>query len=228
MDTFQLAHNNMLAPKHRIFLVGHNKSGSRSLHHFFMANGLRSVHFDQGRLAVTMDRNRMLGRPLLEGYERFEAFGDMESIHHGEHCPYRSSIASVPGRILHAYLWFELLDLQYPDSLFVYNTRPMADWLESRLQHASGFYAESYRHLLCLNLGKDDLSLSELRLHWAKDLRRHEHNLRSYFGDSKRFIELNLSDHNFGDHLAEFLEGHAYAISSRTVPKIGSRHHGIS
>lgn len=212
----------------RIFLVGHNKSGSRSLHHFFMANGLRSVHFDQGRLAVAMDRNRLLGRPLLEGYEQCEAFGDMESIHHGKHCPYRSSIVSVPGRILHAYLWFDLLDLQYPDSLFIYNTRPMADWLESRLKHAGGVYAESYRQLLCLNLGKDDLCLSDLRLHWAEDFRRHEHNLRSYFGDSKRFLELNISNQNVGDRLSEFLESHGFAISSRIVPKISSSDHGKS
>ena len=35
----------------RIFLIGHNKCGTRSFHKLLRKNGYSSIHYDKGRLA---------------------------------------------------------------------------------------------------------------------------------------------------------------------------------
>jgi hypothetical protein len=59
------------ATKKRIFLIGFNRCATTSFHRFFNANGLKSVHWDSGRLAQRFYANIGADAPLLgRGAER--------------------------------------------------------------------------------------------------------------------------------------------------------------
>jgi glycosyltransferase involved in cell wall biosynthesis len=205
----------------RIFLVGHNRTGTRSLHRFFLANGLRSVHWDFGRLAVTIDRNLSHGRPPLEGYDDFDAFGDMESIATDRPDPRLPRFDSVPGRMIYAYRRFDELDRQYPGSLFIHNTRPLDGWISSRMSHEEGRYAEACRTILATQTGNPDFSLADLRSQWAREFEEHAGRLRAHFGDSPRFLEVDITRPDAGDRIARFLERHGHAVGCRELPHVG-------
>ena len=44
----------------KIFQIGFNKCATVSLHKFFESNGLKSIHWDKGRLAKTIYKNSKL------------------------------------------------------------------------------------------------------------------------------------------------------------------------
>jgi len=64
----------------RIFQIGFNRCGTRSIHYFFLENGLRTAHWRHGRLARAIYANLTHGRSLITGFERIEAFSDMEFV----------------------------------------------------------------------------------------------------------------------------------------------------
>ena len=49
----------------RIFLIGHNKCGTRSINKLLKKNGYSSIHYDKGRLAKRIQANFIFSRPLL-------------------------------------------------------------------------------------------------------------------------------------------------------------------
>ena len=81
----------------RIFLIGHNKCGTRSFHKLLRKNGYSSIHYDKGRLARRIQANFTFSKPLLDGVDDYCGYTDMELC--GE---------------FYAYRFFPLLDLQYP------------------------------------------------------------------------------------------------------------------
>ena len=110
----------------RFFQIGFNRCGTASLHRFFCLNGVASVHHDHGRLAIAMDANLRAGRPVLAGYEDFEAFLDMS---------YQRAHIHVE-----IYKRWEALLEQVPEARFVLNLRDVDRWVESRL--AMGAWTE--------------------------------------------------------------------------------------
>ena len=106
----------------KIFQIGFNKCGTKTLHHYFSRNGVRSVHWDYGRLAQRMFANLASGSKLLAGYEQFDVFTDMEYLNES-------------GTYLEAYKLYRHLADQYPHSVFILNTRNREAWIRSRLGH---------------------------------------------------------------------------------------------
>ena len=102
----------------RVFVIGFNRCGTTSLHEFFRAVGRRPVHCDDGRLAVTMERNAAAGRRLIAGYEDHDGYSDMY-------------YACVHG-VYEANRHFRLLAEQEPDALFILNVRDVERWVWSR------------------------------------------------------------------------------------------------
>ena len=200
----------------RIFVVGHNKTGTRSLHDFFLSNKIPSIHWDRGRIALRMQNNFLHGRPLLAGYESYVAFSDMEAVHWGF---WKNS-----RKLLYAYRdYFPHLDLQYPGALFLFNTRSVTDWIESRTTHWKGSYAETCRKLYAERLGNVHYSLDDLRTQWHTDFFSHQQAIRSHFGGSDRFREVDITSPEAGETIARFLERHGFSITNRVLPKVGSR-----
>lgn len=212
--------------RQRVFVVGHNKTGTRSIHQFLSRNGFRGVHWDNRRLAESMASNLARGRPLLEGYERYDAFSDMESVVWGSYGPRFDGRETRPGRLIYAYRWFRLLDRQYPGSLFIYNTRPVADWLDSRLAHGDGRYANACRAALAWRSRDQGYSLDDLRAHWRDEFHEHERLLREHFGNSPRLLHVDITADDAGERLAAFLERHGHVIRSRSMPHLGARDYG--
>ena len=98
----------------RIFNIGLNKSGTRSLVQALDQLGFPAVHYrhEGTRLVDIVRRNRRRKLPLLHGLEDYDAFSDMA----GEY-------------------YFHELDREYPDSKFILTVRDMESWLDSRERH---------------------------------------------------------------------------------------------
>lgn len=207
-----------MGTQRRIFVVGPDEAGSRSIQRFCSANRLHGVHWDEGRLAETIDANRSLGRPLLAGYERYRVFSGMESVAFGGHRPRPGAVVPPQGWMIDAYRWFDLLDRQYPGSLFISPVRPVADWIDARLRHGDGAYAEACRAIHALGSMDADVSLDDLVARWTDEYHEHIRRLRGHFAGSGAFLEIDVTAADAGDRTASFLEGHGFEIRSRVMP----------
>ena len=171
----------MNEPRPRYFQIGFHKCGTKSLHRFFERAGIASVHNDNGRLALTMAANLRNGRPILTGYERFQAFHAMGYLRPHVHVEMYKR-------------WKTILE-QVPEARFILNVRDVDRWIVSRLNMAAlggfrwgrpsrGFgppwdrpprgllervepFAERYRRHYRL------ADLDEVIAHWRADWRRH-------------------------------------------------------
>jgi len=149
----------------KIFLIGFNKCGTNTIHHYLLANNVRSVHWDQGRLAKRIFRNLAEGDDLLKGYESFDAFTDMEFLDAQGQC------------YLEAYKLFPQLAQQYPDAVFILNTRDREDWIRSRLAHGNKPYAR--RQMSFYGASSEE----ELVAIWRKDWSRHHCRVMKFFAE---------------------------------------------
>ena len=107
----------------KFFQIGFNRCGTTSIHNFFQANGVPSVHYDGGRLATTMFDNLAQGKHILHGYERYSAFTDMEFL--------------TQERFLEAYKLYQPIMEHVPDAKFILNIRDPEKWIVSRLTLSS-------------------------------------------------------------------------------------------
>ena len=155
----------------KIFQIGFNKCGTKTLHHYFSRNGIKSVHWDEGRLAQRMFTNLATGKKLVAGYEQFDVFTDMEFL-------------SQSGIYLEAYKLFPHLTSQYPEALFILNTRNREAWIRSRLEHGKNL---SYAHRSMLHY--DLSSIHDLADRWRIEWERHHHQVMAFFARrSFRFL----------------------------------------
>lgn len=186
----------------KVFVIGFNKCGTRTLHYFFRNSGHKSINFDDGRLALSIFRNLINSRPLLEGYENFTVFADMECID--------STFA------FEAYKLYPYFADQYPDAAFILNTRDVERWLQSRFAHSYGSYVERYKKILKIRNDGDLLS------YWRADWHRHHENVEHYFGERRRrFLKFNIETDS-PDAIAAFvpeyrLDSSKYKIHGRTA-----------
>ena len=147
----------------RIFIIGFNRTGTRSLDNFFSKNGLKSVHWDQGRLARKIKRTFNEGKSLLKDYSDYLVFSDMEDYK----------------RLNYAHIdYFKELYKQYPDSKFILNIRDMENWIKSRNNHLKGWYVIE----LCKIIG---CSKEELNKRWRKEFVEHIKNVKDFFKDKE-------------------------------------------
>jgi len=140
----------------KIFQIGFNRCGTRTIHEYFLANRVRSVHWDEGRLARRIFTNLANGDDLLAGYSYFDVFTDLEWLDGAHHCE--------------AYKLFPYLAGQYPDAVFILNTRDREDWIRSRLRHRGGEYAARYKRYL--GIASDEKLAEAWRVEWDRHHRR--------------------------------------------------------
>ena len=148
--------------KFRIFQIGFNKCGTRTLFNLFKENGIPSVHYDRGLLATSIYKNYLNNNPLIDyKYRKKVLFLDMENI-----------LSRNP--IYISEMLFKELDTQYPNSKFILNTRLKDTWLKSRIKHENG----AYLNTLCIKYNK---STQELIDKWSDDWDNHHLNIINYF-----------------------------------------------
>ena len=178
----------------KIFQIGFNKCGTVSLHKFFESNKLKSIHWDKGRLAKTIQNNYISGFPLLRGYENIDCFTDMES---------------QEDNIFIYLTLFKELDKQYPNSKFILNLRQRDKWIESRINHRD--YLLVYQRIT----GLDREGVINL---WINDWESHIKSVNEYFkgriddllifdieSESEKLIEFmskitTVTNKNFGQY----------------------------
>lgn len=158
----------------RIFQIGFNKCGTRTIFHFFKANGLASIHWDGGHLAETLCENARQGRALIAGYEKYRVFTDMEQLDGKVH--------------LEAFKLYPQLAKENPDALFILNTREREDWIKSRLRHRQGTYVNRFKRVLNVS---DAATVTD---HWRADWDAHHRAVREFFaGSPYRFLEFDIA-----------------------------------
>jgi len=160
----------------RIFQIGFNKCGTRSLYRFLQRCGIYSAHFNRGLLALRMHENIEAGRKPLHGkIDRFVAFTDIQRI-------------SMEGAIEGA-LFYKQLYQYYPNSYFILNTRDKEGWLRSRQRHGAGNYLNRYRK--ALGIASDD----ELLKYWSEKWDRHHEDVPAFFADKPdRLIVFDIKE----------------------------------
>ena len=103
----------------------------------------------------------------FEGYEQFDVFTDMEYLNDF-------------GTYLEAYKLFPHLAAQYPDAVFILNTRNREAWIRSRLTHGKNL---SYARRAMVHY--DITSINELTNLWRAEWEQHHRDVTEFFGDNK-------------------------------------------
>ena len=179
----------VLHPDIKIFVIGFNKCGTRSLHMLFRKSGIRSAHWggsDPSRnFAVIMARNLDLKLDILHGLATYTAFSDL-SFHSSE-------------SVIEACRLFKHMHNQHPASYFIYNTRPVEHWVRSRLKHGD----ISRRAASAYGCHIDDLPKK-----WACEFEAHRDDVLSFFLDKPQ--KLCVLDIEHGDiaEVIRFLRPH--------------------
>ena len=149
--------------KIRIFQIGFNKCGTRSLYHFFKNNGVKSVHYDAGNIAKSIFKNYKNKKPLISNkYKDTIFFSDMEYVIDQDNPLY---VAQV---------FFKQLAVEYPHSYFILNTRPKKKWLTSRILHGEGSYLKDI-------VDKSGKSEEEVVSDWSYEWDRHHKDVIDFF-----------------------------------------------
>lgn len=157
----------------KIFCIGLNKTGTRSLHDALELLGFEGLHWggpERGPLIrALVERAALDGRPLLEDIDDVDAYSDILALSTN----------------------FDVLDRQYPGSKFILTVRELDAWLDSRRRHVetnrarreSGEYAGAFL----------DVDLEG----WTAEATTHEARVRAYFAD--RPADLLVMDIAAGD-----------------------------
>lgn len=173
-----------------IFIIGFNKTATRSLHHLFSSHGYSAVHWDSGRLAVKLLENLISGKMIFAGYdEKFRVFSDLT---------YLNSRIDIQGN-----QFFRIMDRDYPESYFIYNYRDTEDWIKSRAAHGQSSGPNSFlSRSMRINNTSDPEIVFEL---WRKQKTEFEREVRSYFEGNPRFLDLQIDQPDICGKLGSFL-----------------------
>jgi len=178
----------LLPTGRKIFCIGFNKTGTDSLHHFFLKCGFRSKH---GHGWTRMSRTK---------------FGKLY-IHLAADC-YSDGEAAE----------FRNLQDWFPRSVFVLNDREERPWLRSRVKHVlragvldadTAVRTEGYR-----GMSEDYFANPEEAVErWLLERRFYYRKVYRWFRGAENFLELRVTeDPNWRTVLAEFLRHHGYAV----------------
>lgn len=173
-----------------VFIIGYNKTATTSLHEFFARNGFPAVHWDKGRLAVTMLSNVCNGKRALDGYDgQFRVFSDMT---------FRTSRFKFEANTI-----FRTLDADYPGALFLYNYRDVEGWLESRAAHPSRIEGETLLQFEMRLMRTNDAQLVFAK--WRSERAHLEAELRQHFAGRSTYLELDIFDDAVPEKLSAFV-----------------------
>lgn len=158
---------------YKIFQIGFNRCGTNFIHAFLQDMKYKSIHWDGGKLACKIHENFENNRPLLEGYNGFDAFTDMENVD-------QNMYAHVQ--------YYKELDRQYPNSKFILNTRNVKIWIDKRLQ------SKDYVEKSMKNLGIDNNDEKILIGIWFNQWMEHHNDVLNYFGKDRIGKDLLVYD----------------------------------
>ena len=169
-----------------IFCIGFNKTGTTSLTHFFSQNGLPAVHWDSNKLVQKMIENVTQNQPIMSGYDHiYKVFTNM--------------ILADDSQIVEGNRFFREMSNDYPNSYFILNNRPTPNWILSRSLHGKGNFLKRQLKLLETENPEEAFSL------WRHQKFTHESEVRSFFKDNLRFLEVDIENVNTPNIISKFL-----------------------
>lgn len=161
----------MAESRSKIFQIGFNKCGTRSIELFFKSQGFRCVHWDRGRLARTVFKNLEAGHSLIRGYEEYDVFTDMECL--------KSR--------LQAFKLYPQFAQEFPGALFILNTRDREAWIRSRMRHQEGIFARKWKAIYRVKTDE------ELAQRWREDWDKHHAEVQAFFAETAhRLVVFNI------------------------------------
>lgn len=175
----------------KIFQIGFNKCGTTSLCQMFIESGLKSIHWDGGNIAKKIHSNIKQNKPPLDGVDGYDCYTDIENIN-------TNSFPLID--------YYELLDKTYPNSLFILNTRPLDNWIKSRLNHQGGEYANTFKKVLGVDTNEELVKI------WTEQWTEHHNKVIEYFKNRDNFIIFDIETE--GDKLTEFLRGWSIPVTN--------------
>jgi hypothetical protein len=187
----------------KVFFIGFNKCGTKTVHHFFQANGYLSLHcvswlaeeMKRPNLAKRMDTNVKAMRPILAGLAHYDFFSDMTHITDGE--------------MIEGNRYFRELAREYPDAYFVFNDRPIENWVRSRMNHDGprGSFMRQYSSATVV-------PLADVPAHWRTLYGEHKTAVLRHFRGNPRFMVFDIEDDD-PNALTSFLAPHYKLDASR-------------
>lgn len=168
-----------------IFQIGFNKCGTKSIHHFLLNSGVRSLHWARNTLGRKMSARIDAGEDPIQDFPTVVGFTDMMAFE--EH------------RLLEPYKRFDYLHHWYPDALFILNTWDRERWIASRMAHEvkGRRLIPSYARVL-------QISEREVPDYWRFEWDAHHSAVRSYFTGASNFLEFDI-ECDEPDKLARFI-----------------------
>jgi len=184
----------LFSPEPKLFFIGFNKCGTKTLTFFLWRNGYNAAHTKTRApyrclrrfLAKIIDKNVRSGRPVLAGLLRYQVFSDLV---------YTTANCSIE-----ANAYFREFHRDHPDAYFVFNDRPLDNWIRSRVAHVNrrtGSFLD--RQAMALGLSEDDTIAR-----WREMYTRHKSEVLDYFRGNPRFMIFNI-EHDQPESLVEFL-----------------------
>ena len=189
----------------KLFIIGLNKAGTRSLHRLFKDSGYKSVHWHEGKLAKSIEDNVMAGIDPIQEYKRFDVFSDMEGIY------------GQP--VTESYRYFRQIYFANPDAIFLLNYRDVDDWLRSKMSHG----IKNHGYNIYLQYYKDHLNAKndqEVLDHWRRTYYQHHSDVLNFFSDKPGSLILFNLDRDSLVDLAERVKPHFTLIPDR-FPHVG-------
>lgn len=171
-----------------VFVIGFNRTATKTIFRYFRDNGFPGIHWDGGRLARTMKANVESGRPVFYGYDsEFRVFADLTYLSESD--------------VIEGNAYFREMARDYPDAFFLFQNRDSVAWAESRLKHANGRSAKRWKMALGI---EEDQDLVEYFIDLKENFERE---VRVFFREHPElnFIELDLSDGSGAAKIEQFL-----------------------
>ena len=198
----------------RIYVLGFNRCGTRSLTTAFKQAGIGCVHWDRNQLmlAILGDLRRHGRINLPSHYPGSNAFLDL--IHVPEHGESGDQILSE-GTLLHR----QLIDSD-PDAYFILNTRSVEGWLQSRCRHLNGSFLEIYRQHLS-RLRGEQLSVDNVLMEWRRMWHQAHAEILERFQQQPQLRSLVFDiEHSPYSNLKQFLAPD-YSLVGEQLPRSG-------
>ena len=198
----------------KIFVIGFNKCGTRSLANVFDRSGIGCVHWDNNNLVNYIIKDiRETGLINLDSYyPGSNAFTDII------YCNKNNTKDDI--QIIEIFEFIEKLIESYPDAYYIVNTRNVEDWLISRLNHERGNFAYIYK---CFLSNKYSIEYSDKMLveYWRYIWHRHHYKLLNKFKNSShiKYLFFDIDKTEYKD-LVIFLE-EDYQLLGERLPVAG-------
>ena len=170
----------------KVFQIGFNRCATQPLSDFFRKNGLSSLHWERGELAIKVAAAIERGANPLADVPDVNLYSDMT------YCDY--TVCLEPFR------QFEYIFRHYPDAYYVLNTRNCRDWIRSRKELHQGNFIE--RMISVLGVDSEEEVISR----WIRDWYHHHHSVVEFFSHQKtaRFLIFDI-DRASANELVDFL-----------------------